>query len=108
MTGMVWCEDCAGEGSFIALVDGVRDGKRAGWRQTVPCLTCSGDGEISEERLRWIAEGKRLRDIRKAKRMSPFEAAHAIGVPLRTLMSCEQGRIDPKPLTDAMKEHGWS
>lgn len=108
MSDTAECPDCNGMGGIIAMVDGTRNGRRWGSRQRIACGTCTGDGTISRERMEWIAEGRRLRGLRMARGMDVKQAADALNIELRTLLSSEQGRIAPALLAQAAKVKGWS
>lgn len=71
----------------------------------LPCPTCAGTGEISEERARWIAEGRRLHRYRLGREPDAFplyrsmlQAAVRHGVTLGQWADAEAGRVDPAPL----------
>lgn len=78
---------------MTAFMDGTRNGRRTGWVEKIHCFTCHGAGEISEEHVRLIEEGERLRADRIARGLSLREEAARLGCPPRELSDREQGKI---------------
>jgi len=91
----VTCPTCQGEKERAGIGCGPR-----GFRPMIlPCPTCEGTGEISDERARWIAEGKRLQRYRlTGEYTSMLTAAVRAGVSLGSWSAAEAGRVDPAPL----------
>lgn len=64
------CPDCNGTGFLVALVDGVRDGKRRGWHQKIPCDPCKGTGIVTDEVHAASLENRRARTVAHMERMA--------------------------------------
>lgn len=63
------CPSCNGRGSFIALVDGTRNGKRTGWRADVPCQDCKATGKVTVERLAEMNAEREARALARDERL---------------------------------------
>ncbi len=63
-----------------------------GWKW-VECHTCNGVGEITAEHMERIAEGKRMREDRRARHMSLQAEAERLGITVVELSHRELGRM---------------
>lgn len=68
---MTGCPDCAGHGFLLAMVDGVRNGRRAGWTAKLPCDACGGTGSVTPELAAEIEASRRARTLERLDRMKP-------------------------------------
>lgn len=68
-------------------------------RVEIPCFDCGGEGTISDLKAFWKAEGQRLKQCRKARRLTIRKAAYWIGVSMDDWMQAELGRVDPFPVS---------
>jgi DnaJ-class molecular chaperone len=84
------CPSCGGAKTVRALVN---YGRQRGcvWEQ-IPCITCHGQGEISEEEALAIEERDRIRNERVARGESMKDAATRLGMTLREYNDFEHGR----------------
>ncbi len=47
-TDTMTCPRCNGRRGFTNFFDGVKDGKKVGWTERVPCSLCKGQGSITQ------------------------------------------------------------
>lgn len=95
----VSCPDCVGAGKLTGFVDGFRQGRRYGeFRRDIACFTCNGLGQIPQQQLNWMEEGRAHRDRRKERGESIFAAAARLGLTVAELNAMEHGRVNPAPL----------
>jgi len=87
---MVTCPACNGQRLVSAFINRGPD-IRLHSVEEVKCHTCNGVGEITEERARRMAIGKRRRDERVARRVSLFEEAKTLDMNAATLSAIERG-----------------
>lgn len=93
------CPSCHGRrtsGAFVHRTSG------CGY-EDVQCSTCNGEGEISEERHRWIVEGGIARSLRMELNLSVREAAARLGWRAVEISDFEMGRRDPAPWLAALR-----
>jgi hypothetical protein len=64
-----------------------------GYRHESACTACGGTGQITEEHLRKIEEGRAMRDARRARRISQSERAAELGMDLVVYSKLENGRL---------------
>lgn len=62
---------------------------------SIPCDLCEGTGKVTDERLEWIEQGKRLRELRMSKNLSLRKAAKKYGVDHSDLSKMERGVKKP-------------
>lgn len=84
------CPHCRGRGGGVAFINRGPDW-RTHTQEHRDCVTCKGNGEVSDELARRIAIGKQRRDARVAKMQSLFTAASAAGVSAAELSRRERG-----------------
>jgi DnaJ-class molecular chaperone len=89
---MTTCPHCEGPKKVGAFVDGVRNGKRWGAFEQIPCFTCNGTGEVTPEHMARICEGKRRREDRKARGLSLRQESVRLGISMQELSEIERGR----------------
>lgn len=92
----ITCPHCRGSKVNHVHVDGRRNGRRAGWEQTITCWTCDGAGSISAEHVALMARGRRLRDARVKRRETVRDVARRLGNEglAELLTRVEAGRLD--------------
>ena len=59
------------------------------------CWACRGEGELTRERLLWLARGLELQELRESLGWSVKEAAEACGLDQVRYCDSERGRRDP-------------
>ena len=102
---MPTCPHCNGEGGGEAFINRGLDisTHTVEW---VRCLTCQGDGVVSDERAKLIAEGKAWRDARVARMEPLLEASRRLGMGPAELSTLELGRAPPLAYEDIRKRMG--
>lgn len=83
------CPHCRGEKGGVAHINTGPDRPHEwGW---LPCSTCAGTGEVSDEHLARIERGNRVRAERLARDESLREAAKRMGITAAELSAIERG-----------------
>lgn len=98
---MVTCPDCGGKGCYaIVHVSGWRDGSAFGeWRRQPKCALCHGSGKVREHQRQAYEDGQRMREDRKARKLTLREEASRLGITPAELSRREWGRTEPdKPI----------
>lgn len=85
------CPDCKGKKESLVFYSG---GSKHGFGP-LPCTTCDGEGEVSEEKIAWITRGRELRDKRVAAGRSLREEAEMLGITSVELSRRERGKVNP-------------
>ena len=62
---------------------------------TLPCIQCNAKGEVPEEMMQWIKDGKILKDKRIAKKITLRNAVREIGEEVMKISEMERGVIKP-------------
>lgn len=63
---------------------------------SIKCDMCNGTGKIEDIKLLWIAQGKKLKELRLSKNVSLRAAAIKLNVDASNLSKMERGIIQPK------------
>jgi len=92
------CPSCKGAGEVGVFVCGSRCECR-----TIVCDVCGGVGEVTEEKARWILDGRRAIEARRAMGLTTREAATKLGLGLAEFCDMQFGRADPAPLLKAFR-----
>lgn len=85
------CPSCDGFKTVRALCN-YGPPKGCVWEQ-LPCITCHGAGQISDEQAKDIAERERIRRARIDLGESMSQAAQRLGMTLREYNDYEHGRV---------------
>jgi DnaJ-class molecular chaperone len=97
---MPTCPTCKGKRTNIAHINTGIDSQRHRWSE-IPCFTCNGAGNISDEHATRITKGAEMRQARVARKESLYEAAARMGMTAARLSAIEHGRVgsnkDEKP-----------
>ena len=99
---MPTCPHCNGDGGHDCHINRGFDSSTHTfeWRR---CETCEGDGVVSDERAKLIAEGKAWRDARVARMETLLEASRKLGIGPAELSALELGRATPLAYEDLRK-----
>lgn len=85
---MKTCPECKGNGFKSGFVC-------PGFKPiTLPCALCKGGKVISEEQMRWVEHGVKLKAARLAKRIPLRESARLQGIMASELSDIEFGRVN--------------
>lgn len=87
------CPSCGGKGEVMVHMS-ILGSRGSMW----PCFRCKGEKYISSRMPVWMAEGERLRDLRRAANRSLKEEAARLGIPVPDLSRMEHGRLKPYSL----------
>ena len=82
------CPECKGEGSTTGF--GCPGFKLI----TLPCMLCKGEKVISDEQMKWVNHGAKLKETRIAKKITLREAARLKDILASELSDIEFGRIN--------------
>lgn len=88
---MIECPSCRG----AKKVGGIGCGPGGCKPLVLDCSTCGGVGQITEERVEWMATGKRLREERLARDLGLRAEAERLGIKPSMLSDYEHGRLNP-------------
>lgn len=83
------CPSCNGKGEGYGIACG-SSGCRTG---ALKCSTCKGTGEITEEHMKRIEEGRKLHEGRIARRVSQREEAKRLNMDVVLYSKVEHGDI---------------
>lgn len=84
------CPDCDGFKTLRALVN--YGGARGCVSEMVPCITCHGEGQITDEQAAAIEKSERIRRERLDLGETMKQAAQRLGMTLREYNDYEHGR----------------
>lgn len=84
------CPSCDGNKTVPALVN--YGGKKGCVWEHVPCITCHGAGQITDEEANAIKERQRIRQARIDLGETMSQAAQRLGMTLREYNDYERGR----------------
>lgn len=87
----ILCPVCRGQGGTPAFIDGTRDGKRTGWVQVIPCLTCKGRKYITPQQAEKIRQGKELQQARREAMKTLHQMASELGLEDDVYLAMERG-----------------
>lgn len=91
---MTRCPHCNGDGGGEAFINRGPDISKH-TLEWVRCMTCSGDGVISDERAGLIDLGRRMREARVERGETLLEASRRLGTDPAKLSKLEHGRGHP-------------
>jgi DnaJ-class molecular chaperone len=96
--GYIQCPDCKGSGKSRGFACG------PGFHHAgaIPCVTCKGWGEVEADFLERRAEGARIRDERRARRVTQREAARERGMDV-----AEYSRLEHPTTRRGYKDRVW-
>jgi len=87
----VVCPSCDGNQTTLVHVN-TKDPTTHGLRW-MACSTCGGVGKVSEDHLRRMGIGRKLREDRRARGLSLMQEAERLGISVVELSNMERGRV---------------
>lgn len=97
------CSSCAGTGKVFASGIQYAPGATGPYCGEFRCNRCEGKGTISEDMVRWITQGKRMRADRLKRHLTLRDESQRLGISAGQLSAYEQGLVDNTALRSGVE-----